>query len=218
VTRGALGARCDYCGADNLVEIPRDWVTAAGKLVKRVAVVEGAAAAEVDRAFSELRTSLILRLILGLVLTVPPAAMFLFTGGDEGLQFLGFDLASADAFKPPDELPRWKKEYVPSWSCSGEGGMFFQRKLDHCTEGGLCMDGQLVALRGKRPFHVFVREPAAVQLDARDTEMFDVTWKRVDMKSAGPAGATFTPPLTGWYRVLVIRDQPGWTHVCETQE
>ena len=185
----------------------------ARKLVKHVADEEGAAQREVDGAFAELRANLITRLVIGTLLTVPPALMFLGMGPHEEL---GFDVSSADVFQPPYHLPTWTQDAVPSWKC-GDDGVYFPRMLNHCTDEGLCMTGFLVALRGKRPFEVHVRgarDGAAVQLDRRNTEMLDMSWKRVALEAAKPAGTTFVPPVTGWYRVLVVAEHRTRLQVC----
>jgi LSD1 subclass zinc finger protein len=53
IPAGALGVRCDHCGADNLVQIPADWIKPATKLAADLQL--GAAAARAHAAESRRR-------------------------------------------------------------------------------------------------------------------------------------------------------------------
>ena len=77
VPPGALGVRCDYCGADNLVAVPTAWLEATKKVDKALVNEERSALQAEAEARRSLRWSLAWRfLICVLSLSVPLGIYF----------------------------------------------------------------------------------------------------------------------------------------------
>lgn len=219
VAPGALGARCDYCHADNLVQIPPDWVRRASQLARSVARATDDAVRAEREARSKLRWSLFWRLVLG--------------GGPVALLMVGFASASSNGqgeldvdssvmgspYSAPDKLPVWSKDHVPTWKCATWNGSPMQ--LDRCA-GGRCETAFIVALRAKRAYRTYVHGAPAgaeVWLDDRHEGFFEASWTNVAHAALGDGVATLSPPLKGWYRVRVRGGSaPTSISVCSAQE
>jgi DNA-directed RNA polymerase subunit RPC12/RpoP len=213
VLPGALGARCDYCRADNLVEIPAEWVQRTSRIARKVALEEDAAIRAEAEARRELRTSLILRLVIGGTLALAPAI------GIWNAPPRDVDFDAVDVFGAPSFLPSWTTDHLPTWRCE-ESSFYSSRRASHCREGR-CTAAFLVALRHGRPYRLFVQDAppsSEVVLERRQMGFFDARWEPVAREPASAAGSTFMPPLTAWYRVRITTAEEGALQTCDRQD
>jgi len=212
VAPGVLGARCDYCHADNLVAIPPAWIAATHHLVRSISVEENAALKADAEARRSLRWSLFWRLLLGGMLLAFPLALML--QPDNPI----YDVDPKPYADPGKlDLQPWSAKDVPTWSCDQP---IYPLVLSRCGTG-TCEGAWLVELAGRKPFHVLATGgpgDLGVVLEARRTEWLDVRWAEVGRAQLADGRATLTPPLSGWYRLRIRGGQaPTRIDFCATQ-
>jgi LSD1 subclass zinc finger protein len=218
VPEGALGVRCDYCHADNLVQLPREVIARTAKVVTTLSTERNAALTADAKARAELRWSLFWRLLIGGSLTalfVVPFAAF----DDDSL---GVTRDEVKLYAAPDQLPKWTREDVPHFECDPSAQYFgYPMRLRMCRPPP-CEDAYLVALSAKRPFHVFERGgPLGLEaaLDGREMGWLSARWKTVAQVPLDNGEVTFVPPLTGWYRLRFIGGEtPASIQWCGSQQ
>ena len=204
---GSLTARCAYCQADNLVEMPQDWVDGmraqAKKLVKEVDKAEKAWTHE-RRA---LRRGLILRFTLWTVFLLLPI-WFIF-GAVAGSNTLFADLAYEHPTNPPTELPSWRDEVskarsVDLFACAGPDDGF---KYKPSCDRGRCAIYVLVPLRHDEVVRHHAPDlPAGsvADLQMHDERWLDDGWLTVASAPLSPDRDAMTrAPYSGWYRLRV---------------
>lgn len=196
VAADALGARCPYCEADNLVRLPPAWLE---RLKKHTAKLEQSVDAGV-KAFAEarssLRTSLLLRIVFGALLLGP--AVMIATAKDRPRSTLD----SFEAWKASSsDVPPWSEYVGKSLECT-PGNLGFLKvkpRAEDCRDNG-CAVFKIIAARVGET--VTVVSPAAqgkVWLDERDVRFADEGWK-LHEKGELP-NAAFKVDRSGWYRV-----------------
>jgi hypothetical protein len=215
VAEDALGARCDFCAADNLVKLPPDLVARASRLAKTLSTEKNAAVVAEADARSSLRSSLFWRLFFGGGFTAC-VALPLWFGEDESVSR---DLVKL--YAAPDQLPKWTRDDVPHFNCDASSEYFgYPMRLGRCSPPP-CEDGYLVALEGRKPFHIVVRggpETLEGALDGRHMGVFAAQWNTVARAAPVDGQVTFTPPLSGWYRLRFMGgERPSRIQWCGTQ-
>jgi hypothetical protein len=195
VTAEALGARCPYCDADNLVRVPAAWLE---RMKRHTAKLEQSVDAGVNalaEARSSLRTSLSLRVAFGALLLAP--AVMIARSKDRPTSLDAFEAWRDDA----SGVPPWGDFVGRSLECS-PGNLGFLRAQPRdadCDDSGCAVFTLIAARAGER---VTVTSPGArglAWLDERETRFADVAWKQV-AKAELPT-ATFEVERSGWYRV-----------------
>jgi len=212
---GSLTARCAYCQADNLVEMPQDWVVQmrahAKKLTKEVDKAERAWNHE-KRA---LRRGLIKRFILWTVFLLVPIWFIFGAVRDNSEKYP--DLAYEHAEGPPIELPSWRDEVtkgrsVDLFTCDQATDGFRYKPV--CTHGQRCAIYVLVALRhGEVIRHRTQDLPSGsvVDLEMHDEQWLDDGWLTVASAPLSPDHEAITRvPYSGWYRIRIT--VPGVDH------
>lgn len=211
VAPGALGVRCDYCRADNLVAIPPDWLGRVQRLSKNMASEGRAAIADEAKARASLRWSLLWRLVIGGSIT----------GVMVGAMALGeprsVDASSVNVYGDASFLPQWTRDQVPRWSCDATPALFRER-LGLC-DSGRCENAMLVALERGRPYQVHAApEPLEVSLELHFMGFLSSSFRPVARADVRDGVATLTPPVTGWYRVRFIGGEaPTTVSFCGSQ-
>lgn len=213
VAPGALGARCDYCGADNLVQIPAEWVAKVRSITRAVTHQQRTLFVEEAKARSSLRWSLFWRLVIGTLLVAP----FLIAIGavDDSSSI---DVSEVKLYGEASFLPKWTRDQIPTWTCTDDGP-WYQASMIHCSDDGVCESAELVALRAGKPFEVRVQlENLEVAIDSRQMGIYSAGWVPVARAPLTQGHATLIPPTTGWYRVRLIGARPtGRVNFCRSQ-
>lgn len=202
---GALTARCAYCQADNLVEMPAAWVeqmrAQARTLVKEVDAA--------TRVWTEerraLRRGLLIRFIAWSLAFL--ALWFIFGGVASNSEEFP-DLSYEHAANPPTDLPAWHDEVshgrvVDLFKCDGDDGYQY---MPSCANGR-CAIYVLVALRHDEVIrHHSTDLPAGsvIDLQMHDQSWLSDGWLTVASApvSAGTDAITRVP-YSGWYRFRV---------------
>jgi hypothetical protein len=216
VADGAFGARCDYCRADNLVRLPPELFRGTRRVVQTLSKEKDAAIVAEAKARSSLRWSLFWRLLIG--------------GGGTALVALPIGAAADNSpsrdlinlYAAPDSLPTWSRADVPHFECDPNAEYLgYPMRLGRC-QSGTCEDAYLVALVGRRPFHVFVRggpPELEITLDGRWMGMLSAHWQTVGRATPVDGQVTIVPPLSGWYRLRIAGgDTPSRIQWCGSQE
>ncbi len=188
VPEGGLGARCDYCSADNLVQIRPEWTAKLARLRATISTEENAAVTAWRQARSSLRNSLLLRLSIGGAVVALPLVLI---GSGGSSTFLG----EVDLTKPPDFLPPWTRgaAYGP---CTRADSTL---ELTACT-GERCEGSVLVGLDAAQPLEVMTDgDEVSIWLDQRRVKLVTTQWETIE-SARGPQ-AVLHPPLKAWYRV-----------------
>lgn len=214
-----LGARCDYCGSENLVRVPQAYLDRMRKHradVKRE--IRGAAVALAHERH-RYRWSLVWRLILAAVLVGIPSGLWLLAGssGVSGLD-------DADD-RPKEATPDWREAIAGRPSeptpCAGVilDGSAIAVVPQFCEHG--CLEQRLVAMRrgdhlrivtateeGNRS--VALPDGTVVSIERHverwfEDDRFSPGWgEEVARLRIGPGHpGEFRAPLSGWYRVRV---------------
>jgi LSD1 subclass zinc finger protein len=193
VPDGAEGVRCAYCHADNLVEVPADWIAGFEKSRAKVGSAIEEAVVWLHAEHQRFRRSLILQLsISGGVLLAFITLIALTAKSDPGWR-AGWSLR----VQPPRMLVRLRddadKKQVPIGGCE---------RID--TIHGECQDGTCrvwlyAALRENE--HFTLRGASAV----RATLHSHFWWGKNHEEGFGRevGGAEFTAPWSAWYQLRV---------------
>jgi hypothetical protein len=209
---GALAARCAYCNADNLVELPPAWIDKMRSQAKQLKRELRAAAKEWQTERRALRRSLIKRFVLWtLVLVVP---LWFIMGAAAGSDLSSASSAYLHASRPPGVLPRWSDELNARFigTC--------QEDTDDVPATAVCGDGrcalyEIVPLRhGEVVTYRSSDLPAGsmVNLEMHDQSLAFDRWSTVvsEPLSAGHP-ATTKAPYSGWYRIRITVPDPART-------
>lgn len=204
---GALTARCAYCQADNLVEMPPSWVVRMRAQAKRLNTeIEGAAQAWSSEKRA-LHRGLIKRLVLWTALLLLPLWFILDAAGRGGSE-LQSDVGSFDAAGPPYQLPSWHASMtgriVEIFACDRPNDGYQDKPT--CRRGR-CTINTLVPLRHDEVVrHQSSDMPAGsvIELQMHDQQWLDDVWVTVASApfSAGHDALT-RAPYSGWYRMRV---------------
>jgi LSD1 subclass zinc finger protein len=210
---GALTARCAYCQADNLVEMPQAWVVRMRAQAKSLTTeIEGAAQAWSNEKRA-LHRGLIKRLILWTALLLLPL-WFIFGAAGGGSEILS-DLGSIDAAGPPVHLPSWRGEMaqrvVEIFACDQPNDGY--RDQPTCARGRCTIDTLVPLRHGEVVRHQSSDMPSGsvVDLQMHEQQWLDDAWVTVASApfSAGHDALT-RAPYSGWYRMRVT--VPGEDH------
>ncbi|MFO0598629.1 MAG: hypothetical protein U0228_25200 [Myxococcaceae bacterium] len=195
VATDALGARCPYCEADNLVRVPPAWLERMKKHTAKVEQKLDAGVKAFEEARSSLRTSLILRAVFGALLLTPTVIIARSREPDRTT------LDSFEAWKNDSAgLPSWSEHVGKSLDCSPGNLAFLKVKprQEDCRDEG-CAVFKAIAVRAGETVSVVSPDAQGLAwLDERDVRFLDEVWKQV---GKGPLPtATFKVELSGWYR------------------
>lgn len=209
----ATFARCPFCRADNLLMMPSAWVermrTHAEQLGKEVRDAREAWDGERRR----LRTSLVLRALVGVLIVGPPVLLI---GWSEPSQGFGIHTPIEGASGPPGKLPSWsasRERDLPPHDFCRPGTLaivgFGARAEDCSTEG--CRSYRLLALGKGETVRVYGKdmpEGAGVQLQIHERLFFEDRWTPVASEPLGDGEPVmFRAALSAWYRLAY--DIPG---------
>jgi LSD1 subclass zinc finger protein len=209
---GALTARCAYCQADNLVEMPARWVEGMRAQAKGLVKEVDAASAVWIHERKALRRGLIVRSVAWSVVLV--ALWFIF-GAGAGPSTTYASLAYDHAAGPPTELPVWRDELksrsVDMFSCTRAAEGYEHRQT---CDRGRCVINDLVPLRhGEDVRHQSPNLPdgSVVELQMHDQSFLTDDWATVASAplSADHPAVTHVP-YSGWYRIRITI--PGVDH------
>lgn len=194
--------RCPYCLTDNLVNIPPAWlahVRAHGRAVGR----EVAAAREqYDQERRSLRTSLILRAIVGALIVGLPSTCVL--GAAPSFGTTPIDHAAGK----PGILPSWRTQRERSAPIRGfcKPGTVaitgFTTRAEDCDATG-CAFHRLVPLGRGEAVRVVSSEPppgSDVALQIHERTMFEDRWATIAEARLDDT-PTLRAPLSAWYRL-----------------
>lgn len=220
VEAAALGARCTYCQADNLVEMPDEWVARMKKHTAKVGEELDSAEQAFDAQRRSLRTSLIVRSVV-ISLVLGPVIFLLLQPGHERSP----SAEIFDASQRPQNMPSWEsatKSRAVDLTCTPlPAYRKIQALAEHCSPTH-CTVFELVPLRrGERLVIASSNLPAGseVALEIHDRTLMEDRWVRVDR---GPIDlgqtATLRATRSGWYRfrVAVASPKPRWWSFCAT--
>ncbi|MFO0983733.1 MAG: hypothetical protein U1E76_18715 [Planctomycetota bacterium] len=222
VVPGALGARCDFCGADNLVAIREEWIAAARRSVRRLDAAIERAVAELAGQRAATRHSLI-RFAVGLTAGTA-LLLFLFVLGFHG-EAIPFSGAPSYAAQLAGERTVIERTYVErdglSYGVTYVHALASPLRFDvvpfECRSPNRCVHRFYVALR--RGEHLRV-EALSLLAGARVTVAAHVGggWDSDDLNDFD-AQAAFTPLIgehleageqfeviarrSAWHRLLV---------------
>lgn len=203
---GSLTARCAYCQADNLVEMPPAWVrrmrAQAKALVTEVAHAEAAWRDE----RRGLRRGLVVRFTLWTVFLLVPIWFICGAISDRSAEFP--DLAYQHPTNPPTELPAWgdavEARGVDLFSCAEPTDGYDYKPV---CEHGRCAIYVLVPLRhGEVVRHHAPDLPAGsvAELQMHEQSWLDESWLTVASAPLSAAHDALTRvPYAGWYRLRV---------------
>ena len=219
---GALTARCAYCQADNLVEMPPEWVRQMRVQAKRLEKEVDQAHAAWLRERRSLRRGLVIRFALWTGLLLVPI-WFIF-GAVSGSHEKYATLAYEHPEKPPTELPVWRDEVaqgrsVDVFACDKpEDGFKYKPVCDR----GRCAILVLVALRhGEVVRHHAGAVPSGTiaELQMHDEQWLGDGWLTVASAPLSPDHDAVTAvPYSGWYRLRVTLpgEDHAWHQYCAT--
>jgi len=204
---GALTARCAYCQADNLVEMPPDWVRQMKAQAKRLEKEVDQAHAVWVRERRALRRQFVIRSSLLTCLLLAPI-WFIF-GAVQPTTETNADLAYDHPEKPPIDLPAWGEELgrargIDEFACDKpEQGFEYKPACDDRR----CAIYELVALRhGEVVDHHSDDVPngTIVELQMHDEQFLGNDWLTVASAPLSPGhDAETKAPYSGWYRMRI---------------
>lgn len=205
-TEGSLGARCDYCSADNLLMIPKTWAGRMAKLRRSIGSEVDAALKAWQLERSRLWSSLLTRLALGAALVGLP--VLLVGSADDQ-----YDPTGGDPAKAPVNLPKWEATLQTS-ACDTANNRVQASAV--CGEGR-CEGYRLV---GAKPGLIEVLTEAlpvgtAVHLDLHEQAFTSDDWVEVASSTQTPR-AYLKAPLNAWYRLRFdLEAAPdSWWPIC----
>jgi len=219
---GALTARCAYCQADNLVEMPPDWVRQMKAQAKRLEKEVDTAHEAWVRERRSLRRGLVIRFGLWTCLLLAPI-WFIFGAVASNSEKYP-DLAYEHPEKPPVELPAWAEEVakgrsVDLFACDKPEDGF---KYKPTCDGQRCAILVLVALRHGEVVHhhsAAVPSGTTVELQMHDQQWLGDGWLTVASAPLSPDhDAEAKVPYSGWYRLRVTLpgEDHAWHPYCAT--
>ncbi|HEY0252471.1 MAG TPA: hypothetical protein VGC41_13140 [Kofleriaceae bacterium] len=216
---GALTARCAYCQADNLIEMPPTWVAAMRTQAKTLVTETEAAEIAWHRERRALRRSMITRFVLWTVLMVLPLWFIFGAVKDTAEQFE--DISYAHPEKPPTDLPAWHTQVDArnlDFRCSEPTDGF--RQTPTCDRSG-CGIYQLVALRhGDVVRHrADVPHGSTAELQMHVQGTLDDKWQTIDSAPVSTGHDAMTRvPYSGWYRLhIVVPDDTPFQYCATTR-
>lgn len=195
--------RCPYCGTDNLVNVPAAWLERM-RTHRRTLGREVAAAREQWVAERRsLRTSLVLRGIVGVIVVGIPSTCVL--GAGPATDTTPIDYAAGE----PGTLPSWKEHRtrsVPGRGFCTPGTIAitgFSTRAEDCDGKG-CRFHRLVPLERGEAVRVVsadsVPEGSDVALEIHERTMLDDRWGEI-ARGRLEETPTLRAPLSAWYRL-----------------
>lgn len=196
---------CPYCRTDNLVNMPPAWLARMRKHAHALGREVAAARAQYDQQRRSLRTSLILRGIVGALIVLPPATCMM--GATDRFGSAPIEYAAG----PPADLPSWRAErsssLPPRGLCNPEfvalGGI--RMRAEDCDAEG-CRYHRLVPLAHGEALRIVgdeVPPRTRVLLQVHEQTFLDDHWTTV-----ARADVADTPVvragLSAWYRVALL--------------
>jgi hypothetical protein len=206
---GATFSRCPFCRTDNLLTMPASWISSmrahADRLGKEVRDARDAWRAERGR----LRTSLVLRAIVGmLVAGLPTSCIGMIGPSRMWSEYTPVEYAAG----PPGVLPPWaesrERDLPPLGFCTpGTVAIVgFTARAEDCDGEG-CRHHRLLPLARDESVRVVARgmsEGARLQLQIHERLFLEDRWTALadePLRDAEPV--TMQATLSAWYRLVV---------------
>lgn len=194
---GALTARCAYCQADNLVELPPGWIATMRAQAKTLTQETKKAAKVWETERRALRRSLRKRFVLWTAVLLVP---------------MWFIIGAAAGKSKEGQLRSWQDAMGYRTETADCNEATDGIELEPTCRGDRCSFLWPIALRhGEVVRHVSRDLPAGsvVELQMHDETWFGDGWSTVASSpvSAGHPGATDVP-YSGWYNLRVTVPQP----------
>jgi DNA-directed RNA polymerase subunit RPC12/RpoP len=205
----AIGARdhavaCPYCGTDNLVNMPPSWIAGMRRKAKALGREVAAARKQWDQQRRELRTSLVVRAIVGAGIVAIPSTCVLGAGPATNTTSVEY------AAGAPGVLPSWaahRERGLPARGFCTPGNVAFtgfSTRAEDCNADGCAFHRLIPLAHGEvaRVVSADAPEGSSVALQLHERTFLDDRWTTItEAKLDDAAPPHLVAGLSAWYRL-----------------